>query len=158
MLPLLSLLQVRSSCTLVELSSGKSTHLKLFLWLLIKSVFDIRLSQASFESMFIPGEFQRENIRRVVDMVQTALFMPPYHFSARDAGLPNALGKTRFENCVDQAHLPLHIFIASSSSVGMQLTQVLTPSQCKERFLSVHRRRQEQVGRVFFFSLRLLLL
>ena len=109
-------------------------------------------------NVYMPGEFQRENIRRVVDMVQTALFMPPYHFSARDAGLPNALGTTRFENCVDQAHLPLHIFIASSSSMGMQLTQVLTPSQCKERFLSVHRRRREQVGRVFFFSLRLLLI
>ena len=64
----------------------------------------------------------------------------------------------RNDKCVDQAHLPLHIFIAFSSSVGMQLTQVLTPSQCKERFLSVHRRRQEQVGRVFFFSLRLLLI
>ena len=40
--------------------------------------------------MNIPGEFQRENIHRVVDEVQTALFMPPYHFNARDADLPNA--------------------------------------------------------------------
>ena len=59
----------------------------------------------------------------------------------------------RNDKCVDQAHLPLHIFIAFSSSVGMQLTQVLTPSQCKERFVSVHRRRREQVGWVFCFSL-----
>ena len=46
----------------------------------------------------------------------------------------------------------MHIFIVSSSRVGMQSTQVLTPFQRRKRFLSVHRRRQEQVGCIFSLS------
>ena len=38
----------------------------------------------------------------------------------------------------------------SSFRVGMQLSQVLTPSQRKERFLSVQRRRQVNIWWISF--------
>ena len=54
----------------------------------------------------------------------------------------------RFAKCLRKESFEnIFIVICFLSRVGMQLSQVLTPSQRKERFVSLQRRRQRQVRR-----------
>ena len=64
---------------------------------------------------------------------------PPYNSTVQDVALQSASGKRCWKI--------FFILICFLSRVGMQLSQVLTPSQRKERFVSLQRRRQRQVGR-----------
>ena len=85
-------------------------------------------------------ECQRENGHQGASVAPTVQSTPPYNSTVQDVALQSASGKRRLK-------IFFFIVICFLSRVGMQLSQVLTPSQRKERFVNLQRRRQRQVGR-----------
>ena len=84
-------------------------------------------------------ECQRENGHQGASEAPTVPSTPPYNSTVQDVALQSASGKRRLKI--------FFIVICFLSRVGMQLSQVLTPSQRKERFVNLQRRRQRQVRR-----------
>ena len=84
-------------------------------------------------------ECLRESGHQGASVASTVQLTPPYNSTVQDVALQSASGKRRLKI--------FFIVICFLSRVGMQLSQVLTPSQRKERFVSLQRRRQRQVRR-----------
>ena len=135
LLSLQSFLQVSQSIITFNVETKVIMHFVVLLYLLGLSLSNTCLS---VNSSNFSDECLRESGHQGASVAPTVPSTPPYNSTVQDVALQSASGKRR---------LKIFFIVIFFSRVGMQLSQVLTPSQRKERFVSLQRRRQRQVRR-----------